>query len=176
MGLVLPWSCSTYKRKAAAVGQRPAEVCGCSKSPASPNAAITLRMVAALIPSLLSNWRATAWEATGSPVAMYSSMIALRTNRSRGLIRRSGDIAHLPYGAHSTLLYIFLQRKLAKIDFKSLSVALSRSRPGWKGRQGEGGDSSKNHQLTNRVQIKVFFWLELGCCEQGYPQGVMPHD
>jgi hypothetical protein len=72
------------------VGTRPAEVCGCSSNPASPSVAITLRMVAELKPSRSAKKRATACEATGSPVAMYNSMMAVSTSRSRGLTRASG--------------------------------------------------------------------------------------
>ena len=45
---------------------------------------MTLRMVAELMPSLLPKWRARCCDATGSPVAMYLSMMAVRTVRSRG--------------------------------------------------------------------------------------------
>ena len=58
---------------------RPASPSHCESSPSSdlPDSA---------------NARATACEATGSPVAMYSSMMAVSTSRSRGLSRTSGIV------------------------------------------------------------------------------------
>ena len=78
-----------------AVGQRPAEVCGCSSKPASPSDAITLRIVAALSPCRLIC--ASVRDPTGSPVVMYVSTIAVRISRSRAAmgvlagIRKSGS-------------------------------------------------------------------------------------
>ncbi len=77
---------------------RPAELCGCSSRPPSPSTAITLRKVAELKPSRSSKKRARAWEATGSPVAMYISMMAVSTTRSRGLRRSSGIFPALDQG------------------------------------------------------------------------------
>ena len=69
-------TCSTKKRYAAAVGTRPAEVCGWYRKPASSRSAITLRTVAELSGS---TWRlAMLREETGSPVSMYSRTTSVK--------------------------------------------------------------------------------------------------
>ena len=67
-------SSSTYSRNAVAVGIRPAEVCGWSRYPPAESSAISLRMVAD--DTLFSSISTRVLEPTGSPVRIYSSMIA----------------------------------------------------------------------------------------------------
>src|SRR5215467_14013820 len=69
------------KRYAAAVGTRPAEVCGWYKKPPSSRSAMTFRIVAVLSDS--SNPLEIAREDTGSPVSMYVRTISARMWRLR---------------------------------------------------------------------------------------------
>ena len=57
-------------------GTLPAEVCGCSSNPISNKIAMSLRIVAG--DATMSNSAEIRFEPTGSPVRVYSSMIALR--------------------------------------------------------------------------------------------------
>src|SRR5271155_1809929 len=68
-------------RYAAAVGTRPAEVCGWYSKPPSSRSAITLRIVAVL--NISSNRLEIAREDTGSPVSMYVRTISARIWRFR---------------------------------------------------------------------------------------------
>ena len=58
---------STYSRSPRSEGIRPAEVCGCSRSPSSASSAISLRTVAGEAPAA----SAIDFEPTGPPVRMY---------------------------------------------------------------------------------------------------------
>src|SRR5277367_223027 len=78
-------------------------------------------MVAELNPSRFSKCRATACDETGSPVAMYISMIAVSTSRSRGLTRNS-CISVYPRG--NPLYSLYLQRKT---DLSTLFYSRQRS-------------------------------------------------
>ncbi|SPF41281.1 hypothetical protein SBA1_350018 [Candidatus Sulfotelmatobacter kueseliae] len=91
---------------------RPAEVCGCSRNPASDKSAITLRMEAGLSPSRLE--RASVREPTGSPVEIKVSTIAVRISRSRvPILGSAGTLAFLSYldpsvvGRGDTSSYLF---------------------------------------------------------------------
>src|ERR1700752_534472 len=71
---------------------RPAEVCGCSRKPASERSAITFRMEAGLRPSRLE--RASVRDPTGSPVEINVSTMAVRISRSRFPILGSAGMMH----------------------------------------------------------------------------------
>src|SRR6266436_1796749 len=86
----ISWAKNRY---AAAVGTRPAEVCGWYKNPASSKSAMTLRIVAVLSDS--SKPFEIAREDTGSPDSMYTRTMSARIWRTGRGCRGEGGIAAL---------------------------------------------------------------------------------
>src|SRR5205823_5211530 len=117
----------------------PAEVCGCSKYPASARSDMTLRMVAELRPSDVR--RARVREPTGSPVEMYWSTIEVRISRSRSprwkfctirelIWRRSLPLNALDARAYTKILE--LQRIVRQVSWSVKNSERDRKRNAYK--------------------------------------------